>query len=115
MSLKVRIIFFAVVLFVIIYNSGRSYYNKDVAFYDEEIRAVINKIKRTRGIKVYYNDSKDFFYLGAYKGVPLIEGDSIVKVNQKIKVYRKTSINNYKLIGTGEPIKQPSYFVFFFF
>lgn len=65
---------------------------------------------------MFYGDKNDFFYLEAYKGIELEVGDSITKKNQEIKVYRKkSSEGRYKLIGRGEPIKQSSYFTFFFF
>jgi len=92
MNLKVRIIFLAIALFIIIYNSKRSYYNKKVDFYNENINGVIIKIKETRGTKVYYGEN-EYFFLEAYKGVQLKEGDSISKSNQDIKIYRKSSIN----------------------
>lgn len=103
------------IAFWFIYNSKRDFYNNNVDFYDEKINDFIYKIKETRGTKVYYGSGNNFFYLEAYRGVPLKEGDSIIKIDQDIKIYRKNSVNeDYQLIGTGEPIKQPSYFVFFF-
>lgn len=98
------------------YNSKRDNYNNRINFYKNEISSIIYKIERTRGTKVYYGNNGDFFYLEAYKGIYLKEGDSIKKVNQLIKIHRKEYGNEkFKFIGTGEPVKQPSYFDFFFF
>jgi hypothetical protein len=91
-------------------------YKKGVDFYEDEINAIISKIKRTRGTKVHYGDKEDYFYLEDYKGVLLKEGDSISKVNQVIKVYRK-DINGgeFKYIGKGSALKpKSSYFMYFF-
>ena len=114
-QILLRIIPLGVILFLFIYNSKRSFYNNGVRFYENEINSIISKIERTRGTKVYYGE-EDYFYLEDYKGVSLKINDSIKKVGQQIWVYRKsTDVSDYKLIGTGEPIKpKKSYFAYFF-
>jgi hypothetical protein len=115
-QILLRIIPAFILLFLSVYISKRESYNKWVDFYEDEINAIISKIKRTRGTKVHYGDKEDYFYLENYKGVPLIEGDSISKVNQVIEVYRK-EINGgeFKYIGKGVPLKPKSSYNAYFF
>lgn len=114
-QILVRITPLVVILFLFIYNSKRSFYNNGVRFYENEINSIIIKIERTRGTKVYYG-KEDYFYLEDYKGVPLRNNDSIKKLGQQIRVYRKSADgSDYKFIGTGLPVKpKKNYFTYFF-
>jgi hypothetical protein len=114
-QILLRIIPLVVIVFLLIFNSKRGFYNKWLEFYGNDINAIINKIERTRGTKIHYG-KEDYFYLENYKGVPLKKGDSIKKSGQEIRVYRKdTDGSDYKLIGTGAPLKpKKSYFAYFF-
>ena len=99
----------------LIYNSKRNDYKNDINFYNTDINAQILKIVESRGTKVYYS-KKNFFYLESYKGVDLMKGDSIVKKNKSITVYRRNKKNNFYFLGKGYPLKPPSsYFKYFFF
>ncbi|WP_157208530.1 hypothetical protein [Mariniflexile maritimum] len=116
-QILLRVIPAFIFVFLFAYISKQEDYNKWITFYKDDINAIISKIERTRGTKVYYGDKEEvYFYLEDYKGVPLKEGDSINKVNQEIEVYRK-EINggDFKYIGKGVPLKpKNSYFAYFF-
>lgn len=97
-----------------IYNSKRSDYKNDLFFFNTNINAHILRIVESRGTKVYYSE-ENFFYLESYRGVDIMEGDSIAKEDQEIKIYRKNKNSNFYLVGKGYPVKPPdSYFEYFF-
>ena len=108
------LIIFGIVSYLI-YNSKRSDYKNKLLFFHKNINARIVKIAENRGTKVYYSED-DFFYLESYKGVNIMKGDSLLKNDQEIKIYRKNKNNKFNFVGKGKPLKPPAtYFEYFFF
>ena len=102
------------IFLIFVYNSKRSDYENDIAFFEKDCTGEIVKIKTTRGTKVYFTN-KDFFYLNTYKGVKLNKGDSFQKLGTEVTVFEKSKSGKIIFKGSGLIVKpEESYFKFFF-
>ena len=98
----------------LIYNSKRSDYENDISFYKKYVSGEILKIKRTRGVKVFFTEN-DFFYLDTYKGVDLKAGNTFQKNGADLIVFEKDKKGKMIEKGKGIIIKpKDSYFKHFF-